>query len=81
MIARALENEISPDRLLYNDAKDAIEVMFHMIQRIAAAHWLCEYFNLSKSKRNEIIESVDRAKPNSKGFDANHISNLITTKS
>lgn len=33
LMARAFNSETHPDELLHNDAKDALEVMFHMVQR------------------------------------------------
>jgi len=36
---------------------------------IAAAGWLCEYFNLDKFTKSKISDIVDGTKPNSKGFD------------
>jgi hypothetical protein len=36
---------------------------------IAAAGWICEYFNFDNAVKNKILEDVDSAKPNSKGFD------------
>ena len=35
----------------------------------AAAIWLCEYFNFDKNIESKILNAVDKAKPNSKGFD------------
>jgi hypothetical protein len=32
LMARAFNSETHPDELLHNDAKDALEIMFHMIQ-------------------------------------------------
>lgn len=36
---------------------------------IAAANWICEYFNFDHVVKTRILENVDSAKPNSKGFD------------
>jgi hypothetical protein len=33
LMARAYSSETHPDELLHNDAKDALEIMFHMVQR------------------------------------------------
>ncbi len=33
LMARAFNSETHPDKILHDDAKDAIEVMFHMVQR------------------------------------------------
>ncbi len=33
LMARAFSSKIHPDKLLHNDAKDALEVMFDMVQR------------------------------------------------
>lgn len=36
---------------------------------IAAATWICKYFNLDKISENKIFQRVDNTKPNTKGFD------------
>jgi hypothetical protein len=36
---------------------------------IAAATWICKYFNLDKIIESEILQTVDNTKPNTKGFD------------
>ncbi len=36
---------------------------------ISAAIWLCNFFNLDTKSKNKILETVDKTKPNTKGFD------------
>jgi len=36
---------------------------------ISAAKWICKYFNLGKEDKIKILKNVDKASPNSKGFD------------
>lgn len=36
---------------------------------IAAAHWICDYFEIENPERLKIIEKIDATKPNEQGFD------------
>jgi endo-beta-N-acetylglucosaminidase D len=36
---------------------------------LSAANWLCKYFGLDKNTEQNIIETVDKTKPNTKGYD------------
>lgn len=35
----------------------------------AAAKWLCRFFEFDKNTRKEVLENIDKASPNQKGFD------------
>ena len=36
---------------------------------ISAANWLCKFFKLDTKSKTKILETVDKTKPNTKGFD------------
>ena len=36
---------------------------------ISAANWLCKFFNIDANSKTKILETVDKTKPNTKGFD------------